>query len=160
MNYRHAFHAGNFADLLKHAVLLSLLQAMTRDAAPLQVLDTHAGAGVYDLGGEAALKSGEAQAGIIRLMAEPETPPVFDALKAQVRRLNPKGAVRLYPGSPVLAVQTLRKGDAYLGCELRPDDHALLAQTLAKQGLGRALLADGYEEAARPPAPGMRRPAI
>ena len=159
MNYRHAFHAGNFADLLKHAVLLALLAAMKRDKAPVQVLDTHAGAGVYDLGGEAARKSGEAQAGVVRLMADDGAPAVFDALKAAVRRLNPDGGIKVYPGSPVLTAQALRKGDAYLGCELRADDQALLSEALARfgGGKGRALLADGYEEAARAVPVGVRR---
>src|SRR3954470_9385054 len=75
-NYRHAFHAGNFADLQKHAIVLALLKALTADAAPLSVIDTHAGAGAYDLGGDMALRSGEAAAGIGRLLASDDVPAV------------------------------------------------------------------------------------
>ena len=87
MNYRHAFHAGNFADVMKHAILLHLVGALTRDAAALTVIDTHAGAGIYDLRGGDAVRTGEAATGVARLMAV-ETPAVFDPLKAAVRRAN------------------------------------------------------------------------
>ena len=152
MNYRHAFHAGNFADLVKHAVLTALLARLTAGPGPVSVLDTHAGAGVYDLGDEMAKKSGEAAAGIARLMAASDAPPVFDALAAAVRQLNPKGDVRLYPGSPVVAAGMLRPQDGYLGCELRADDADLLARALKAhpgRGKARAAVADGYAEAAR-----------
>src|SRR4051812_48680186 len=76
MNYRHAFHAGNFADLQKHAILIALLQALTAEASPLSVIDTHAGAGAYDLGGDMAQRSGEAAAGIGRLLASQDFPAV------------------------------------------------------------------------------------
>lgn len=148
MNYRHAFHAGNFADLVKHAVLLDLLGALTRDAGPLTVMDTHGGAGLYDLTDAHQQRSREAEAGIRRLM-QAEPGPAFEALAAAVRRLNPEGEVRFYPGSPWLSVQALRPGDRYLACELRPDDHARLATNLERAAQGRgveaeARLADGY----------------
>lgn len=152
MNYRHAFHAGNFADLVKHAALAAILDRLAADEGPVNVVDTHAGAGIYDLGGEMAKKSGEGAAGIARLMAAEDAPPAFDALKAAVRRLNPGGGARLYPGSPVIAAGLLRPQDRYVGCELRPDDAALLARALkAHPGRGRtrALAADGYAEARR-----------
>lgn len=150
MNYRHAFHAGNFADLVKHATLTALLIHLKQDKAPFQVLDTHAGAGAYDLQGDMARKSGEAEA-VIKLMADPAAPPVFDALKGAVRALNPKGGVQFYPGSPWLAATSLRRGDSYAGCELRPDDHKTLTQGLTQWGGGKAtaLLADGFAEAAK-----------
>lgn len=148
MNYRHAFHAGNFADLVKHAVLLDLVGALTMDARPLTVMDTHGGAGLYDLTDAHQQRSREAEAGIQRLM-QAEPGPAFAALAAAVRRLNPEGEVRLYPGSPWLAVQALRPGDRYLACELRPDDHQRLAANLRRAAEGRgvqaeARLADGY----------------
>ena len=160
MNYRHAFHAGNFADLLKHALLLAALDHLTAAGEPLAVLDTHAGAGLYDLGGAEAQRSGEAEAGIARLMAEDAQPPAALArLAGEVRALNGGGEVRLYPGSPLLTVRALRRGDRYSGCELRPDDHAALEQTLRRRTppgvAGEGRLADGYEEAARR-APGRR----
>lgn len=159
MNYRHAFHAGNFADLVKHAVLTALIARLQQDRAPLHILDTHAGAGVYDLGGDLARRSGEAEAGIARLMADDDAPAAFDPLKSAVRALNGDGAVRLYPGSPVLASRALRRGDAFVGCELRPDDHALLVQAMTAHGGGRAtaLKSDGYAEAGRAAAAGARR---
>ncbi|MFI4964383.1 MAG: 23S rRNA (adenine(2030)-N(6))-methyltransferase RlmJ [Caulobacterales bacterium] len=144
MNYRHAFHAGNFADLVKHAVLLHLLTRLTAGREPLTVIDTHAGRGLYDLTGVEATKSGEAQAGIVRLMAATDAPASFAPLVAAVRKLNGDGPVRRYPGSPWLIAETLRPGDSYLACELRPDEHAALRDlTKARRGV-RTLCADGY----------------
>lgn len=148
MNYRHAFHAGNFADLVKHAALLQLLGRLT-DAGPLSVLDTHAGRGLYDLQGDEARKSGEAAAGIIRLMAAKDAPAAFAPLTAAVRRLNGDGAVRRYPGSPWLIAEAIRPRDSYLACELRPEEHAALRQVLKDKPNVRTLCADGYETAAR-----------
>jgi len=148
MNYRHAFHAGNFADLQKHAIVLALLKALTADEAPLSVIDTHAGAGAYDLGGDMALRSGEAAAGIGRLLALDEVPTVFVPLVAAVKALNGDGAGRLYPGSPLLVVRHLRKTDRYAGCELRPDDFDSLRRTLAPYAFAQAVKADGYATAA------------
>lgn len=147
MNYRHAFHAGNFADLLKHATLLEIVARMQADADSLQVIDTHAGAGGYDLRSEASRKSGEAQAGIVRLLEADDAPAAFDGLKAAVASFNSGGAPRLYPGSPALIAQALRPSDAYVACELRPDEHALLQRTLAGHGNAQALLANGFAAA-------------
>ena len=158
MNYRHAFHAGNFADLLKHALLLALLDALTTEPSPLSVLDTHAGAGAYDLSGEMARRTGEAQAGVIRLLTTKAPPRVLSPLIAAVRRLNGGIDGPLYPGSPLLTVQALRAGDAYAGCELRPDDCERLRDLLRREtprGVkAQALLTDGYVQAA---TPGRRR---
>ena len=96
MNYRHAFHAGNFADLLKHGMLTELLAALTGGGTPLSVIDTHAGAGLYDLAGDMARKTGEAERGIVRLMADGAAPAAFDRLKAATRRANGEGALKLY----------------------------------------------------------------
>src|SRR5436309_1716629 len=114
LNYRHAFHAGNFADLVKHAALLQLLARLQQDGEPLRVIDTHAGRGLYDLAGPEARKSGEAEAGIVRLMAVKDAPAEFAPLTAAVRTLNKGGPVRRYPGSPWLIAQALRPGDSYL----------------------------------------------
>ncbi|HEX3363948.1 23S rRNA (adenine(2030)-N(6))-methyltransferase RlmJ [Phenylobacterium sp.] len=155
MNYRHAFHAGNFADLVKHAALLQLLARLNREPGPLSVIDTHAGRGLYDLAGPEALKSGEAEAGIVRLMAAPDAPAEFAPLIAAMRKLNGAGPPRRYPGSPWLIAEALRPGESYLACELRPDEHAALHDRMkGKRGV-RALLADGYEAAvAQTPASG------
>jgi 23S rRNA (adenine2030-N6)-methyltransferase len=155
LNYRHAFHAGNFADLVKHAALTLLLDALVADPAQLTVIDTHAGAGLYDLGSDMATKSGEAAAGIARLIADPAAPPAFDALKAAVAEANPQGGLRLYPGSPALVGRALRSADRYIACELRDDDVERLRQTLRPWRGAEAVQADGYATAtARTPASG------
>ena len=144
MNYRHAFHAGNFADLHKHAILLAMLSALQGESEALAVIDTHAGAGGYDLSGEMARRSGEAQAGIFRLKAAKDAPPVFDPLLDAVAWMNKGGEGDLYPGSPLLISRALRRTDRYAGCELRPDDVALLRETLAPYAHSQALQADGF----------------
>jgi len=149
LNYRHAFHAGNFADLVKHAALLALLAKLQADRTPLSVVDTHAGRGLYDLAGAEARKSGEAEAGIVRLMAADDAPGEFAPLTAAVRELNGGGPVRRYPGSPWLVAEALRPGDSYLGCELRPDENAALARALKGRPGVRTALADGYAAAPR-----------
>jgi len=153
MNYRHIFHAGNFADLVKHALLTRLLARLTNGAAPLAVVDTHAGAGLYDIESDEAARSGEAEAGIGRLMADSAAPAVFDRLKAEVANLNPQKGLRRYPGSPWLIARALRDGDRLTACELRPDDFAMLKQAVT--GPRAALLcADGYGVAAERIRPG------
>lgn len=147
MNYRHAFHAGNFADLQKHAIVLTLLKALTAEAAPLSVIDTHAGAGAYDLGGDMALRSGEAAAGIGRLLASDDVPAVFESLVTAVTALNGGKDGALYPGSPLLVAGALRKTDRYTACELRPDDFDSLRRTLAPYAFAQAIKDDGYATA-------------
>ena len=147
MNYRHAFHAGNFADLVKHAALLDMLQRLMRQPGPLSVIDTHAGRGLYDLAGVEAKKSGEAAAGIARLVAAKDAPAEFAALTQAVRRLNGGGPLRRYPGSPWLIAETLRRGDSYLGCELRPEECAALGQAMTGKAAVRTACADGYAAA-------------
>ena len=146
MNYRHAFHAGNFADLVKHAALLQLLERMQADPRPLQVFDTHAGRGLYDLSGEEAQRSGEAEEGVIQLMQARDLPPAFAGLRKAVAQLNGGGETALYPGSPMLVAGALRKGDAYLGCELRPQEHSALGEALVGWSAARTACADGYVE--------------
>ena len=143
MNYRHSFHAGNFADLVKHALILWLLK-QRQGAGPVTVLDTHAGAGLYDLTGDAA-RSREAEAGIERLMAASDRPPLIEALAAEVAALNPSGGVRFYPASPVLIARALKADDAYVGFELREEVAALLRESLAAFADARGEIGDGYE---------------
>jgi 23S rRNA (adenine2030-N6)-methyltransferase len=153
MNYRHAFHAGNFADLVKHAVLTALLAELTR-GGPLTVIDTHAGAGVYDLAGEAAMRTGEGQA-IAILMTDAAAPAVFQPLKAAVARLNETG-LRHYPGSPDLIAHALRARDQLIACETRRDDFETLREVLRRPAGAFAMREDGWETARRrtprPPA--------
>ncbi|HEX4179798.1 MAG TPA: 23S rRNA (adenine(2030)-N(6))-methyltransferase RlmJ [Caulobacteraceae bacterium] len=151
MNYRHIFHAGNFADLAKHAVLTSILARLAAAPAPLSVIDTHAGAGVYDLTSKEAARSGEAEAGIARLLADRAAPAVFDPLKAAVQKLNPSNGLSQYPGSPWLILDALRGGDRLCACELRPDDFAALERIVERPGPkalhAEALRTDGYAAA-------------
>ncbi len=148
MNYRHAFHAGNFADLVKHALLLALIAGRPPGVAPLTVVESHAGAGLYDLGDGPAQASREAQAGIGRLLAEPEPPAAFAPLVRIVRALNRGPTARLYPGSPLLAWRTLRRGDRWRGFELRREEAAALkalARREAPQGIDvQAEAGDGF----------------
>lgn len=143
MNYRHSFHAGNFADLVKHALILWLIQAR-QARGPVTVLDTHAGAGLYDLSGDAA-RSKEAEAGVARLMTADNRPPLIEALAREVEHFNPQGGVRFYPGSPVLIARALAKGDTYQGFELNPPVKALLDEALADYPHASAKEGDGYE---------------
>jgi len=148
LNYRHAFHAGNFADLVKHACLTSILDALIGDPQPFTVVDTHAGAGAYDLTETMSKKTGEAA--IERLAADPDAPEAFDPLLAAVRRINPDGGFRLYPGSPTLIAAALRDDDRLVACELHPEDGAALAELMAPMaGQVRVARADGYVEAER-----------
>lgn len=146
LNYRHAFHAGNFADLVKHAALLQLL-ARLRDGAPLSVIDTHAGRGLYDLAGPEARKSGEAESGVVRLMAAKDAPGEFAPLVRAVAALNRGGELRRYPGSPWLIAEALRPADSYLACELRAEEHDRLRKLLQGRANVRTLCADGYAAA-------------
>ena len=147
MNYRHAFHAGNFADLVKHAALTRLLARLMADPSPLTVVDTHAGAGLYDLTDARQARSKEAEAGVARLIGH-QLPAEFDGLVAAVQARNPQGGVETYPGSPSLILDALRPQDRYLACELRPDDHGHLRTLLKRSGKpAQARLTDGFAAA-------------
>jgi 23S rRNA (adenine2030-N6)-methyltransferase len=123
VNYRHAFHAGNFGDCLKHALLVWLLRALQRKPGGLMVLDTHAGIGRYDLAAGPAERTGEWRAGIGRLLDNP--PPPLSDYVGLVRDLG------LYPGSPALARALLRPQDRLVCCELHPEDVATLRAAFA-----------------------------
>jgi 23S rRNA (adenine2030-N6)-methyltransferase len=120
MNYRHAYHAGNFADCFKHALLVALLDSFARKPAAYFVLDTHAGAGRYDLEAEAARRTNEAAIGISRLLRRPS--------QALGRYLGLVEQLGLYPGSPALIRAALRENDRLACCELHPEDAATLRQ--------------------------------
>src|ERR1700732_2185444 len=103
MNYRHAFHAGNFADVIKHAVLARILMHLREKPAPFRVIDTHAGAGLYDLAGEEANRTGEWREGVGRLAAPALPAPAAELAApylAALRAANPEAELRQYPGSP------------------------------------------------------------
>ncbi len=147
MNYRHAFHAGNFGDVLKHAVLALVIEHMKKKDAPFRVVDTHAGRGVYDLSSEEARRTGEWQEGIGRLFGREMPPevsalltPYLDAIAAE----NPDGALLRYPGSPLLARRLLRPGDSLVANELHPEDAAALAALFARDRQTKVLALDGW----------------
>jgi 23S rRNA (adenine2030-N6)-methyltransferase len=152
MNYRHGYHAGNFADVLKHTALCELLRLLTAKDKKLFVLDTHAGAGGYDLGSGLARRTGEAEAGIARLIASPRAgmPPAaaryLAAVAAYDRKFGPAGGgVRRYPGSPRLVRAALRPGDRFIACELQPAEALALKREFAGDRAVEVRQADGYK---------------
>jgi 23S rRNA (adenine2030-N6)-methyltransferase len=126
LSYRHAFHAGNHADVLKHMVLIALLRYMNQKDAPYMVIDTHAGAGAYQLDTGYAVKSGEAQSGIVRLWGKKDLPDMVADYVNVVKEMNPDGKLRYYPGSPYCADKVLREQDRIRLFELHPSDYKLL----------------------------------
>ena len=124
MNYRHAFHAGNFGDCVKHALLLWLIRALQRKPGALMILDTHAGIGRYDISGGPATRTGEFRAGILRLLDDPPAP-----LADFVGLVHGLG---LYPGSPAIARALLRPQDRLVCCERHPEDFLLLRREFAR----------------------------
>ena len=144
MNYRHAFHAGNHADVLKHIVLLALLDALKKKDAPFFVLDTHAGRGRYLLAATESRKTGEADAGIVKLMGEAKMPDVVERYLRAVEANNPVGALIAYPGSPLLVAQALREQDRLAACELQPDEAAALKELFAHDARVAVHARDGY----------------
>ncbi|KZD12121.1 23S rRNA (adenine(2030)-N(6))-methyltransferase RlmJ [Oceanibaculum pacificum] len=143
MNYRHAYHAGNFADVLKHLVLVQVLRHLGRKDKPFFVLDTHAGRGLYDLASVEAEKTGEYRAGIGRLLSLPE--PLPPALAEYLAAVRPFLARNAYPGSPLLAQAHLRAGDRAHFAELHPEEHAALDIALGQDRRCKAERRDGYE---------------
>ena len=126
MNYRHAFHAGNHADVLKHLVLSRLLALLAKKDAPYAYLDSHAGIGLYDLRGDQASRTGEWLEGIQRVWQADDVPALFDDYLGVIRALNPDGQLRYYPGSPEVARELSREQDRLQLNEKHPDDGRLL----------------------------------
>jgi 23S rRNA (adenine2030-N6)-methyltransferase len=159
MNYRHGFHAGNFADVLKHVVWLELLRLMTAKDKKLFVLDTHAGRGGYDLGGEEATRTGEWRQGVGRLVGLRAMPPPVSRYVERVRAYDrkfgePGAALRHYPGSPRLTRPLLRAGDRCVFCEAHAGEAALLKREFAGDRAVKVQAEDGYAalKALLPPA--------
>src|SRR3954452_22994762 len=147
MNYRHAYHAGNFADVVKHAVLCRVLTRLGENPAAFRVIDTHAGAGRYDLAGPEAGKTLEWRNGIGRLAGTALPPPIRALLAPYldaVAALNPGGRFTHYPGSPVLAQAFLRRQDRLIACELEPSAAAALQRELAGDNRAKAIAIDGW----------------
>lgn len=142
MNYRHAFHAGNSADVVKHSLLIALVQALQLKDSALTLIDTHAGCGLYDLGGEEALRTGEASGGVLRAMADPA--PLLGDYRAAVRAVNEGEVLRLYPGSPRFLARMLRPQDALILNEKHPEDARALRAAMHK-GPAAIHTRDAYE---------------
>jgi len=149
MNYRHAFHAGGFADVIKHIVLVRILLYLQDKQAAFRVIDTHAGAGVYDLAGEEAQRGGEWLTGIARIMqarfsesALPLMKPYLDI----VRAFNPQGTslLKTYPGSPLIARAMLRPQDRLTACEVEPKARKALIDALRRDTQARVVDLDGW----------------
>ena len=120
MNYRHSFHAGNSADVVKHSLLIALVQALQLKESALTLIDTHAGCGLYDLEGEEAGRTGEAAQGVLRAFAD--TNPLLDEYRAAVQAVNAAAEPHLYPGSPRFLAQLLRAQDLLILNEKHPED--------------------------------------
>jgi 23S rRNA (adenine2030-N6)-methyltransferase len=157
MNYRHAFHAGNFADVHKHVVLTRILDYLRQKPSAFRVIDTHAGSGRYDLFGPEAERSQEWRDGIGRVFGDIRT-NTYDQTVAQaddaqallapyldvVAKLNPGGELRIYPGSPLIALALMRRQDRLIACELEPRAAALLKTMLKSDARAKVLAIDGW----------------
>jgi 23S rRNA (adenine2030-N6)-methyltransferase len=143
--YRHQFHAGNFADVFKHALLTRLLLLIARKDKPFFYLDTHAGIGRYDLSHPWAQKLAEYKDGIGRLWTRTDIPELLHPYIEAVRADNPSGALRFYPGSPRIARRLLRAGDRMALSELNKDDCAALARLFDGDRQVIVELSDGYQ---------------
>jgi 23S rRNA (adenine2030-N6)-methyltransferase len=146
MNYRHAFHAGNFADVVKHLALVSILLHLRRKDGAFAVIDSHAGRGIYDLRSEAARRTGEAERGIGRVLGLLEDSGALpEALRCYLELVKASGD-GFYPGSPLIVARLLRTQDRLIAIEKHVEEHETLKRVLAKSGVGsvRSEFADGY----------------
>jgi 23S rRNA (adenine2030-N6)-methyltransferase len=170
MNYRHAFHAGNFADVFKHAILTRILVQLREKPTPFRVIDLHAGAGLYDLTSEEAQRTGEWRDGIGRLLAadlhpeelgpeelRPEAATLLAPYLAAVSAFNPGGVLRHYPGSPLIVAELLRANDRLIACELEPSAAAALGRRLHGIRAAKAIAIDGWVALNAYIPPGERR---
>lgn len=150
MNYRHAFHAGNFADVLKHGLLCWIVNYLQQKEAPLCMIDTHAGRGIYDLSSPEAAKTAEAGQGILKILRQDAIPAPL-APYVQLVRAQAAGA---YPGSPLLLAGMARQRDRILSCELHPQEAEALRLATAQTPQVRVIEGDGYRK-----LPGLLPPA-
>jgi 23S rRNA (adenine2030-N6)-methyltransferase len=156
LSYRHAFHAGNHADVLKHFVELELLHYLAQKDKPYWYIDTHAGAGCYELDSDYASKNAEFESGIARLWEANDLPKPLAEYVDMVRHFNPDGTLKLYPGSPLVALYAMREQDRMRLFELHPTDYTILEENFAGNG-SQVLMqkADGFGalKALLPPPP-------
>jgi 23S rRNA (adenine2030-N6)-methyltransferase len=166
MNYRHAYHAGNFADVLKHSVLALILQHLKQKDAPFRVIDTHAGIARYDLTGPQAAKTGEWRDGIGRLLGPGSASMPADVAAhlapylQTVMALNTDGGLRHYPGSPMVALALMRDADRLAANELHPEDVAALDDAIGHDRRARILRLDAYTALKSLLPPPERRGAV
>jgi len=156
LSYRHAFHAGNHADVLKHFVEMQLLRYLAQKDKPFWYIDTHAGAGCYELDSGYATQNAEHESGIARLWDRTDMPDALAEYVALVKHINPDGQMKLYPGSPLVALELMREQDKLRLFELHPTDSEILQENFA--GYGSQVLmqtADGFGalKALLPPPP-------
>src|SRR3979411_661603 len=147
MNYRHAFHAGGFADVIKHIVLVRILTHLQDKPAAFRVIDTHAGAGIYDLSGDEARRGGEWLTGIARVMQarfSETTGPLVAPYLDIVRAFNPQRDLQAYPGSPLIARALLRPQDRLTACEVEPKARKRLIDALRRDSQARVVDLDGW----------------
>jgi 23S rRNA (adenine2030-N6)-methyltransferase len=162
-SYRHAFHAGNHADVLKHTVLLAVLKHMAQKETPFTVFDTHAGAGLYRLDGDYAQTSAEAAQGFLKLVAAKSVAPIAPAVRDyidMVASFNSALQWKIYPGSPFIIQQQLRGRDKLKLFELHPTDAKTLSANIAQLEAGRQVaiaLEDGFEAVKKFLPPPSRR---
>jgi 23S rRNA (adenine2030-N6)-methyltransferase len=144
LNYRHAFHAGNHADVLKHVVLLALCDALTAKPSPCFALDTHAGRGLYALDADAAQRTGEAAGGIERLLVPPPREPLLARYLDAIHACRAEHGEHGYPGSPWLLAHALRANDQIACCELQPEEATALRRNFANDVRVAVHQRDGY----------------
>lgn len=142
MNYRHGYHAGNFADIFKHAVLARVLTLMSAKEAPYRVIDTHAGAGRYDLDGKNAQATGEANNGIRKLLGNLPQGAALELLQPYLHAVEK--CAPAYPGSPLIVQTLARAQDAMVFCELHPEEFALLEKSIGRDRRAKTLALDGW----------------
>jgi 23S rRNA (adenine2030-N6)-methyltransferase len=143
LSYRHSFHAGNYADVIKHIVLIELLEHMIKKDKAFDYIDTHAGAGLYDLHGSHAVKLNEYRDGVAKLI--PDDWPELDRYFQLIRQFNSHGQLNYYPGSPMIASHYLRRQDRSWLYELHPSDSSLLAKNIGKTKHTRIMNQDGFD---------------
>ncbi len=147
MNYRHAFHAGSFSDVMKHAILARILVYLARKEAPFRFIDTHAGAGRYDFAGAEAKRSPEWREGVARLLKASPPERIAALLEPYIRAIGPhdaSGAPLSYPGSPAIAQTLMRPHDRIALCEAHPQERERLVAALGHDGRLSIVGTDGY----------------
>ncbi|WP_026878108.1 23S rRNA (adenine(2030)-N(6))-methyltransferase RlmJ [Ignatzschineria larvae DSM 13226] len=157
LSYRHSFHAGNHADVLKHTVQSLIIESLTEKEKAFLYLDTHSGAGRYQLTSAESEKTGEYLEGIARIWATSERPEILAPYLDVVKKLNSDGELRYYPGSPLLAKALLRSQDQLIMTELHPSDYPRLVEEFARDRRAEVLKEDGFQQLKSKLPPTSRR---